>query len=247
MVYLHNGTFGQKKLYYRLLKTKVESNDYFILFHGSYGSSYSDSKYRSLEQRLLKDNLGNVFTYETSRNVYKKDFKGEFDEYQNTFLGKTFKDELKDVKILFDFFFNTFVHDKAKTKLHFIGFSIGGTISTFLIPKYDRYIRNVFLFGSGITTKFPDRPLNLSYPQKEKIISNLNQYHGNIFLIQGEEDNQVPLEPVRQAVLNLENTRLSSVIRLRGVDHSFRKIDGIEQTPKVNDRIFDILKRNYVQ
>ncbi len=239
---LKKGSFGKRKIYYRYLKSKKNNIDYYVFFHGVFGSSLKD-RYVKIAKRITEENIGNVFLFESSRKEYTFEKKTEnFEDYVKTFAGKTFKDELSDVLEIFNFFLERIVNNRSEARLHFVGFSLGGTLLSFLIPKYGHMIKNIYLFGSGITTKGYNKPILSSYPKKEDILSNFSCYQGNVYLIQGTKDNVVPRNEARKIISQAKKAFFRSLFIVRGADHRFLFIDGEPQEAYFNELILNILR-----
>lgn len=234
------GTFGKKQILYNLLRTKKKTNNYYIFFHGLYSSSLKE-RYVEIAKKIISNNLGNVLLYETSREVYSfENEKIDFLEYQKTFSGKLFKDELRDVSLVIEHLVNELIKEKD-FKLNFIGFSLGGTISSFFIEKYKKYLNNIFLFGSSIETKNKKRPIVEDYPKKETILNYFSKHTGGLLLIQGTRDNVVNGKKAELIIEAAKKAKYTSIIKLRGVDHRFLKIDDTISVDKINDTIYQIV------
>lgn len=232
------GVFGKKRNYYKILTPRKKSNLYFILFHGSYSSSYNSEKDEIIAKLIINENLGNVILYETSRQIYTFESSLPFEEYKNVFGPKTFQQELQDVKTLFQFFRKTFIKGN---NLIFVGFSLGGTLSSYFLPTYGKHIKKVFLFNSGITTKIKGSTYS-HYPNKEEILENFASYSGEIVLVQGRGDSVVPQDEATEILDIAKETSSTELIRLKGIDHSFRKIDGKLAISQIAEKIFEIIR-----
>jgi predicted esterase len=235
--YLENGSFGKKKIYYQYIKNIKKSDEYLIFIPGTYGSSCYDRMYLFLIRFLKKYRKYNLFTFETSRKIYSFETTLDYLEYKNTFKGKTFGQELQDVEKIFEFFISHIVTLDKSCKLYLVGFSLGGTLSTYLLPKYAKYIKHLFLFNSGITTKHKSWPVLKKYPAQQEILHNLNNYQNKISLVQGSEDNVVdPIKARKLATCSLGAEERELVI-WKGIDHSFRKRFGKEDTKFIMNKV----------
>lgn len=240
--YVSTGTFGKKKIYYKFFNNNSSKN--FIFFHGLYSSSFHHPKYEYLTKAILNHNLGNVLVYETSRRVYSFE-TNPYADIENNFAGKTFHDELSDVLEILKYARNNFF--KQSDTYNFVGFSLGGTLSSYCIPMFNENISNIFLFGSGITTKGYDRPITNTYPDEKIILSNFDAYTGNLLLIQGSDDLTVPLIPARKIITESKKPRMKELQILKGIDHTFTKIHGIKEPEKLHEMIFKIIKSHIEQ
>lgn len=235
------GVFGKKRNYYKILAPKKKNKRYFILFHGSFSSSYNSEKDEIIAKHIIKENLGNVILYETSRQTYTFESTLPFEKYKNIIGPKTYQQELEDVKILFNFFWETIIKQNKESQLIFIGFSLGGTLSSYFLPRYGHKIKKVFLFNSGVTTKVK-RSTYSHYPNKKEILTNFITYKGEIILVQGRGDSVVPQDEATEILDIAKETSSTELIRLKGIDHSFRKIDGKPAIPQIARKIFEIIR-----
>lgn len=235
------GVFGKKRNYYKILTPRKKSNLYFILFHGSFSSSYNSEKDGIIAKHIIKENLGNVILYETSRQTYTFESKLPFEEYKDIFGPKTFQQELEDVKILFNFFWKTVFKKNKDFQLIFVGFSLGGTLSSYFLPTYGYKVKKVFLFNSGVTTKVRGSTYG-HYPDKGEILKNFITYKGEITLVQGRGDTVVPQDEATEILEMSKETTSTELIRLKGIDHSFRKIDGKSAIPQIARKVFEIIR-----
>jgi len=229
-----SGVFGEKKQ--KIIFYKVNNFKHaFFFIHGLYGSCFQE-KYFLLANRLLKNNFS-VFLFDRSRiKGYKNNL--DYKIKSHFFKGKSFEDEIEDTKIAFSFFLNLL---SKNHKVSIIGFSLGGTLSSFLIKDYQKYIKNIFLFGSGVTTKNNKRPVVNTYPKKETILKNFSMFKGKIILVQGTNDNVVPSEEAREIITNNKNLSfIRKLIILKDVDHQFKYLKNRE-SKKINKTIVDIL------
>ena len=176
------GVFWQKEKLLQNSYPKEKKQSLLYSFHGSYSSSYNSEKDEIIAKLIINENLGNVILYETSRQIYTFESSLPFEEYKNVFGPKTFQQELQDVKTLFQFFRKTFIKGN---NLIFVGFSLGGTLSSYFYQPMENILK-VFLFNSGITTKIKGSTYS-HYPNKEEILENFASYSGEIVLVQGRE------------------------------------------------------------
>ena len=239
---LSSGTFGTKELKFTFFNLNKKTT--YIMAHGLYGSSYSDERYQDLAQKIIKSKLGNVFTYETSRLIdFSKRSNFNYSHYQKAFLGKTFNDELIDVKKLFKYLVNDLLK-KTQQQLVIVAFSLGGTISSFLLKQYINKIKQIFLFGSGISTKAIDKPITSTYPSWKTVLDNFRSYTDEIYLIQGTNDIVVPLEPARKIITETKQASKRTLTIIKDIDHSFRYYKNKESVSMINNKIVDYLIAN---
>ena len=239
---LKRGSFGKKIIFYQFLKTN-KNNNYFIFLHGTYGSSFK-KKYASIADKIIKNNLGNVLLYETSRKIYtfeNEKLVSDFEEYTKTFAGKTFKNELDDVRTIFDFFIKELVTVR-NPNLHLIGSSLGGTLASYLIKDYKKHIKSIILLGSGISTKGKNKPILSDYDKSQEILANFANFSGNLTLVQGTKDTIVPVEEARKIIFKSKNAKTKKLIILNGVDHTFKFINGVKKETELTDYIFKLIE-----
>lgn len=241
---LKNGTFGRRELYFKEFYNPDSFDNYFFI-HGAFDTTLKH-KYFNIAKKLNEDRKVNVFLFETSRKIYTFENKLNYKNYANTFSGKSFKDEIKDVQILFKYYLEKIKKNSKNFQIKIIGFSLGGTLSSFLIRNFNKYISDIFLFGSGITTKRKDWPILNSYPTKESILNNFSQFSGNLFLILGSKDNVIPTDESVRIVLESKKAQLKELKILKGVDHRFRKINGALAERKLENIIYKILSKKVI-
>lgn len=226
------GHFGIKKQ--RCIIFQGIKKEGIFIIHGLYGTGLK-KKYLKIAQFLNKEGYY-VFLFESSRlQGFREDLN--YEEKMKFFINKKFKDEVLDVKESFKKFIKL-THIK---KINIVGFSLGGTISSFLIKDFYSVIKRIFLFGSGISTKNKNRPIVNSYPTKKEILANFNKFKGKLFLIQGTKDNIVPLNEARQIILKSNNSLLRKLIILKGVDHQFKYIKNKDKENVLTKLIVEII------
>lgn len=233
------GTFGKKLLYWQLLPAQKDTSVYFVFFHGTYGTSFK-RKYQLLAEKITNANLGNVFLFETSRHVYTfEDAYTQYsrEAYEETFAGKTFQDELADVKAIFTHL-TTLAPQNAT--YHFIGSSLGGTLCSFL--SNDEHVASLLLLGSGVSTKRPHAPVLKGYPPKQTILDNFDKFKGKLSLIQGTLDTVVPLQEAREIILTPTHPIRKELTIIKGLDHSFGLMDGKKDDTLLTQIVFPKLE-----
>lgn len=240
---LNHGTFGTKKLYYSYIPSKKKSDVFYIFFHGSFSTTLK-KRYFELANKLTEESIGNVLLFETSRVIPAFDTKAttdDFEKYRATFDGKTFADELADMQTLFAFFMKTYVAKAKHPKVRIVGISLGGTLSSFLIPDYKDVITDIFYLGSGVTTKNRSLSLIADYPTKAQLLKHFAAYTGNITLIQGTADTTVPQEEAREIIFAAEKAQQRTLILLSGVDHRFMFVNGEYKEEDLNQKLLEII------
>lgn len=234
-----SGYFGKKFLYFKFFKDKSLINNFFFA-HGVFSSTLKE-RYLNLADLINKKKIGNVFLFESSRSIYTFESKINYDKYiENSFKGKSFYDEMSDFEVMFDEFKKKL--SLQKSRIHIVGFSLGGTISTFLIKKYGNLIDNIFFFGSAVHTKRRYLPILSSYPEAKRLLANLSLFKGGVYMVQGTADDLVPQEDGLKILEASKDAKIRQHIILKGVDHRFRLIDGKPDEQKLIHTILTILK-----
>lgn len=211
---------------------------FVIFFHGLFSGSLdplTGANIHTLSQRLAGANVASVGLYETSRNLLRDN--REFMVWaKESFAGKTFEMEKQDVALAL----KELIHACPSYKrLVFVGFSLGGTLSTYFLDTYKPTA--VLMFGSGCTTRSKNVPIGSSYPAKQEILDNLKNFTGTLKIIQGTKDTVVPKAGAMQIVRAASKAMRRDFIQLLGVDHRFLLRDG-----KADPAITDILYKEII-
>lgn len=189
-----------------------------VFFHGMFGTTlgpHAEGQLINSMNFLVEKNLASVYVYQTSRSI-ERDKKQDFKKWALlAFEGKSFKEELDDVSRALNQLINIELYDKTI----FVGFSLGGTISTYFLEKYNP--KTVLMFGSSCMTKSKDMPIGSSYPEKNQILNNLESYSGVVKIYQGTDDEVVPKEGAHEMWQAAKNAKRKELIVLQGVDHRF--------------------------
>jgi pimeloyl-ACP methyl ester carboxylesterase len=235
------GSWNNYLIRYRFYPGKDLTKDTYVFFHGAYGTSLDNPRDNMLIHHLIEMNLGNIFCYETSRPSAAHNQKLNWEEKINLFEGKTFQNELDDVQLVFSHLHNTLVRNSDKSKYHFIGFSLGGTLASFLLPQYGGLVDSICLFGSGISTNGVDKPITSTYADQSIILSNYQSYSGSLTLVQGSEDTVVPMDPAKLVLEVALKARWKQLVVMYGVDHTFKYLHGHEAIEKIAPKIFSLI------
>lgn len=235
---LIKGTFGEKSQ--KILYFSGRNNIYYFFVHGLYGSCF-DNRYLNLAKKLNRKNY-NVLLLDRSRLPgYKLSFS--FETKQKFFIGKTFRNEIEDLKIAYDYSQNNII--KKKSLVNLVGFSLGGTLISYLINDYKNYLNSIFLFGTGVSTKNKNRPIVSSYPRSREILRNFSRFDKSIILVQGSKDSVIDGEEAKKIIFNrMGNFSTRILILLEGVDHQFKKLFDKDATELLEEKIFNILTLN---
>lgn len=244
--YSIKGIFGNKMNRIKLCVNK-KSDELIVLLHGAYSSPFSDrdKRYEYLFQKLSP--FISVGFYQTSRifEVQKKP-QLTFEKFRDlSFKGKTFCQELSDVKESFVEIVNETKKETGKCKLRItlVGFSLGGTMSV-LLTKVSKEIDNIFLFGSGISFASKNPPILDSIPSETQISKILVEFRGNIFICRGSDDRQATHEKAYEIYESAKNSNLKLFIELKDVDHRFILKNKKKEEEKLNELIFKFILGN---
>lgn len=224
---LKTGEFGTKELKIKYLSG--DENCLVVFFHGAFGRPFvKDDHYEILMKRLNQDldvcvGIGQTSSLDPDKN-------DEFSKIAELYNGKTFEQELGDVRTIYQFFHDNFLKSllgESDRKIVFCGFSLGGTLSSFLVKEYEgKGLKEILLFGSGCSTKRPDLPILNTYPKKEHVLRNLKDFKGSVTLFQGSEDEVVDKESGILLLNSAENAFSKSLVSVDGADHRFVKRNG---------------------
>lgn len=249
------GSFGDGKV---LIQGYIVSDaaPLVVLLHGVHGCANlsEGNKYATLA-RLLAEKSINVLVLETSRKIRDRerfgDDRGRW--VREAFDGKSYAMDLFDVASAISFI----NHNIDKTQLWLWGFSLGGL--HFLIiagNKHDEILRNanmknplpelpdiqgLILSGSGDEIR-PENETAISEP----ILNTLPERHmlleaarntraKNVFAFYGSMDETFSEEACRR-LFDLAPTKRNFIV-LKGVDHSFRSINGVPSIAPLVDMV----------
>jgi predicted esterase len=211
-----------------LIETELLQDKPLILFfHGLFGTtigSCADGQIKNSFEYFKSNKLASVAMYQTSRHTERsKDV--EFIEWaKESFEGKSFNDELSDVARALE----QILQSAKYTRLLFVGFSLGGTLSTFFLEKYKP--DGVLMFGSSCMTNSHNVPIGSTYPKKEIILKNLENYPGILKIYQGTDDTVVPKEGALEMIKMAKNSSRRDFVILHKVDHRFLFRNNIRDT-----------------
>lgn len=202
--------------------SKKKTSNVLVNIHGVYGLSGDvGSKSRRLAELVSKKGLAHVVLVSSSRNwkVFKD---GNWDKMKEAFVGKTFEQELQDVKdtlnLLIDQCESLFDVKENKLKFLLLGNSLGGTIATCLSDYFD-YIPKIIVAGSGTRTVFDS---NIT---EAEILKSASKFKGKFLLLQGSKDETVPLKAGDALLSGYKNASTKKII-IEGANHNFSKING---------------------
>ena len=215
---------GNYKSFTKLIiyPSKKKNSNVLFNIHGLHGlSGDKGSKSKRLAETVSKQGLANVVLINTSRD-WKSYEDGSWDKMKAGFLGKTFEQELQDVKdaisLVFDQSEEIFGLKENKIKLLLLGNSLGGTIATCLVEYFDR-VTKIAAVGSRIRMVFKSK---LS---EEDILKSAAKYKGKFLLLQGSKDETVPLKEGDALLAAYKNAKTKKVV-IEGANHNFSKLNG---------------------
>ncbi len=204
-------------------KSNKKTSNILINIHGLYGmSGDSGSKSKKLAEIVTKKGLANAVLFNSSRDwsIFPED--GTWEKQKKAFEGKTFDQELQDVKdtidLLIDQSLYLFGIKQEKLRFFIVGNSLGGTLATCL-DDYFKYTEKIVLAGPGTRTVFP------SDLTEKQILNKARKFKGEVMLLQGSKDETVPLEAGTLLLFNYKNAKTVKQI-IEGANHSFSKING---------------------
>lgn len=234
------GAFGNKTIKTKLIKKK-QSKSLAIFFHGVFSSTLRD-KYELIVQEIIERTETNCLLFESSRNISYRDYvksKISFEQYEKTFKGKTFSDELKDIRSVFNFY-------KTRYKaFHFVGISLGAVLASYLLPT-NKNIKSFTILGSSPIINLKDKPIISSLDNPNKIYKNFTTYNGLLSIIHGSKDDLIKENDSRKIIKFATNSAYKEFINMYEVDHRFMTLNKKNQEVFLTKIITNIIVRNIV-
>lgn len=234
------GSFGNQTIKTKLIKKK-QSRSLVIFFHGVFSSTLRD-KYESIAQEIIKRTRANCLLFESSRSMSYRDYvksKISFEQYEETFKGKTFSDELKDTRSVFN-------HYKTRYKIfHFVGISLGAILASYLLPTNNR-IKSFTILGSAPIINLKDKPIISSLDNPNKIYKNFSSYNGFLSIIHGSKDDLIKESDSRRIIKHAVNCVYKEFVNMYEVDHRFMVLNKKNQENFLTKIITNIIVRNIV-
>lgn len=234
------GSFGNKTVKTKLIKWK-ESKSLVIFFHGVFSSTLRD-KYESIAQEIIKKTGADCLLFESSRNISYGDYvknKMSFEQYAGTFKGKTFSDELKDIRNVFNFY---------KTRyevLHFVGISLGAVLASHLLPANNR-IKSFTILGSAAIINLKGGPIISTLDKPNKIYKNFSTYSGLLSIIHGSKDDLIKESDSRRIIKHAVNSFYKEFVNMYEVDHRFMVLNKKNQESLLTKIITNTIIRNII-
>jgi dienelactone hydrolase len=231
---------GNYKSFIKLLvyPSKKRTQNVLVNIHGVYGLSGDvGSKSRKLAELVSKKGLAHVVLISSSRN-WKIFEDGNWDRMKEAFTGKTFEQELQDVKdaldLLLDQSESLFDVNESKLKLLLLGNSLGGTIATCLSDYFD-HIPKIMVAGSGTRTVFESKIT------EDDILKSASKFEGKFLLLQGSKDETVPLKAGDALLAGYKKASTKKIV-IEGANHNFSKINGKNKTLANKSYIDEVVK-----
>lgn len=202
------------KVFYR--KGKKKAGTTLVLNPGAFEKAFGDDERYKHILLWLQNNLKckpNIVWYETARKndpAIIPPNKGEY--WSEIFKGKRFEHELDDVRKIYKF---------IKTKqIYTLGFSLGGTLGLILAPEFPS-VQKLCAIGSAISTKRKHFPILIGYPSKKSIIKKLGEYKYDFNILQGTEEEVVPISDASLIIQSLKQANRAIYTRIKGANHMF--------------------------
>lgn len=202
------------KVFYRKVKKKASTT--LVLNPGAFEKAFGDYERYKYILLWLQDNLKckpDIVWYETARQKDPLIIPQNKGEYWNTiFSKKKFKHELDDVRK---------VYKSIKTKQIFtLGFSLGGTLGMILTSEFPS-IHKLCAIGSAISTRRKHFPVLTGYPSKKSIIKKLGEYKYDFNIMQGTEEEVVPVGDASLIFQSLKKANQATYTLIKGANHMF--------------------------
>lgn len=234
------GSFGNKTIITKLIKKK-QSKSLVIFFHGVFSSTLRD-KYESIAQEIIKRTRANCLLFESSRSMSYGDYvksKISFEQYEKTFKGKTFSDELKDIRSVFNFY-------KTRYKaFHFVGISLGAVLASYLLPT-NKNIKSFTILGSSPIINLKDKPIISSLDNPNKIYKNFSTHNGFLSIVHGSKDDLIKESDSRRIIKHAVNSVYKEFINMYEVDHRFIVLNKKNKESFLTKIITNTIIRNIV-
>jgi len=199
-----------------------------VLHPGAFESVWGDNKRYKKILLWLQKNLSShphIITYQTSRfpiplpkiPAADPSYWQQKEQYwKQAFAGKTFQQELLDVRQVYHYIVN---HLKIH-EIHTLGFSLGGTLAMLLTSEFPQ-IRKLCVIGSAISTKRDYLPVLSGYPKKQWIVNRIHAFPNYFKIMQGTEDRVVPQSDAQEIIQSMTHASVITFDRFLHADHMF--------------------------
>jgi hypothetical protein len=203
------GSFGDRQI---AVRTVVGASSTVVInIHGAYGEGFSQ-KYNALAGHCARAGTTCVF-YRSSR-LPGLSAHPTFDERRNQFLGKTFEDEVSDLRRVIEWTLTSAGAASEDFNIILNGNSLGGMLA--------------FTVGTGLWLRAPDGGLLQSIPAPTILKDTIAEFRGGFIMHRGLLDDVFE----KVAFDELFHTAVSCSWKRRydyeGVDHPFNTLSGAE-------------------
>ncbi len=190
-----------------------------VLHPGAFEPAWGDNNRYKQILLWLQSKLSfkpHIVAYQTSR-LQKLPPKLPKDKkyWKEIFSGKTFNQELDDVRKVFNFLLSRNVKE-----LHSLGFSLGGTLAMILTSEFPQ-LKKVCVLGSAISTKRDYLPVLSGYPSKLWILERMSSFPHYLNIFQGFEDTIVPFHDTEEVFRTVQKAKWVRLSRIAKADHMF--------------------------
>lgn len=197
---------------------KLEKSTVFIL-KGLY--SIHDSKLADSWERALIESRNNEYTF-VCINTARLSVSDQTSK--DAFIGKTFKQECNDVKLMFEYLCINEIISKS-VPVFFIANSFGGT--TLLgVPTVLEKASGIVMIASGCgKSTTTEKPILRSLYSEEILLTPLRIFNGVFIYIRGTKDTVVPKESQDKIIEAATNARVRVVCEILGAEHNLTLTD----------------------
>lgn len=225
-IYL-KGNYNNNFIRLSVLKANRSTPYVLLNVHGLYGISGDNrSKSRLLGKVVLAEGFANVVHFSSSRdwNIYDSSNR---ELSLQAFKDKSFKQERQDLIDAIDLLNveKRELFGVNHIRLIVVANSMGGTIISSISEKF-KLIDKIVLCGSGTGASSSTKPILSTYPSKEYIKMATTKYKGEVMLLQGDEDDVVPLYSQNELIASYDNAKINKKRVIHGANHNFSSIRG---------------------
>lgn len=241
-----NGNFGTKRITVLHLKGEKKNKNIFIFLHGACSTTLK-AKYIYLAKKMVDKNYGDCILFESSRFIsFQQSItkKMTFEQYANSFQGKTFTLEMNDMWSVVEWVQNKYKN--CDIAFHLIGMSLGGIIAGFFISKLKSKLQSITLIGSGSRIVNKRTTLTKTAPSSKHIIANFKKFKGVLSVINGSADDTIPLNSAEAIFVSAQSVLAKKMTVLEGVDHRFTEITGKNKEKKLTEIILNQIEQTII-
>lgn len=244
-----SGTFGTQVQKIELFLSP-RSERLIIFFHGCCGGPYdiTPTFYQEIAPKIAEKKIANTAFFQSSRKLQKHLLPAhEINDYETfvtrAFGGKTLQNEIDDANIAIQTIIDKLQENEITYKeIIFVGFSLGGIVSSILSEKFKP--KHLYLFGSASQFVVPSYLPIIGQGMKTKnLYKKTNSYRGLVSLIRGTEDNTSSQAAAVQLFESFTNAKEKRYIEWLGVDHRFKQLHG-KDTTQIWFQIMNLLMKD---